>query len=118
MNKYLKIIIFCVLAIASTAITPGYSQENLPDSPSNKPELKWMYGSVSQVSFVKAFLLLFTDMGYLPVAVPDNTTILIGGQKADLDEIKTEDSVRIQYYCPKPGKYVAVTISKTKETNQ
>lgn len=118
MNKYLKVILLGALAITLPVITPGHAQENLTAPSVNTPELKWMYGTVAQLSFVKSFLLLFNDMGYLTVTVPDNATILINGKKAGLDEIRTEDSVRIQYYCPAPGKYVAVTISETKDTNR
>ncbi|MFH0828049.1 MAG: hypothetical protein V1919_02655 [Candidatus Omnitrophota bacterium] len=118
MNKYSRVTALIVAAIILTLKTPSYSQENQTNSTVSMPELKWMYGTVSQVSFVKGFILVITDQGYLTVTVPDNTTIMLGPKKASLDEIKTEDMVRIQYYCPEPGKYTAVSISESKKENE
>jgi len=103
-----------ILALKITS----YSQENQTNSTVSTPELKWMYGTIAQVSFVKGFVLVTTELGYLTVTVPDNTTIMIGPKKASLDEIKTEDLVRIQYYCPEPGKYTALSISESKKENE
>jgi hypothetical protein len=118
-NKYLKFTVLALAAVALAGRTPVYAQENSTDaSATAKPELKWMYGTVSQVSFVGGFLSVITDQGYLRVTVPDNATILLGSRNAGIEEIQTEDLVRIQYYCPEPGKYTAVSVSESKKENE
>ena len=118
MNKYSRVTALTIALIILAWETPSYSQENQTNSTVSVPELKWMYGTVAQVSFVKGFILVITDLGYLTVTIPDNTTIMLGPKKASLEEIQTEDLVRIQYYCPQPGKYTAVSISESKKENE
>jgi len=111
MSKYLRTI-FLSIIISSLAVS-AYCQEDQAAPSNSTPELAWMFGTVSQVSFIKEFISLITDHGYIYVSVPDNATIVFGARKMSLEDIKPEDSVRIQYYCPEPGKYVAVTVSES-----
>ena len=113
MNKHSMAFTLAIITITLALGTTAYTQENQTDPPANTPELKWMYGSVSQVAFAKGFILVFSDQGYTAFAVNDKTVISIGPKKAGLEDIKTEDSVQVQYYCPEPGKYVAVAISES-----
>jgi len=115
MNKHLIAITFSIviIALALALGTTGYTQENQTDSPSNTAELKWMYGSVSQVAFAKGFIVVFSDQGYSTFEVSEKTVISIGAKKASLADIKTEDSVRVQYYCLEPKKCLAVSISES-----
>lgn len=113
MIKYLIAIALAILTITLQLGATGYTQENRTDTPSDNPELKWMYGSVSQVAFAKGFIVVFSDEGYSTFSVSDKTVISIGYKKAGLEDIRTEDAVRIQYYCPEPGKCVAVSISES-----
>jgi hypothetical protein len=115
MTKNSKIFVLLLAIIALTLATTSYSQENETISQEKTPELKWMYGSVAQVAFAKGFIVVFSDQGYLTLAVNDNTKIYIGPEKVGLEEIKTEDSVRVQYYCAEPGKCVAAMISESKK---
>jgi|WetSurMetagenome_2_1015567.scaffolds.fasta_scaffold742757_1 hypothetical protein len=118
MKKNLKIITLACAVMFLARAAAVYCQENQTTAPSIKaPELKWLYGTVSQVEFVKSFLLVTTDKGYLTIEITDKTSISIGPQKASLDDIQPEDSVRVQYYCPEPGRYVAVAVSESKKGN-
>ena len=118
MNKYRNVIILAALTMILALGTTGYTQENQTDSPGDTPELKWMYGSISQVAFAKGFIVVFSDRGYTTFAVSDKTIISIGAKKVGLEDIKTEDSVRVQYYCTEPKKCVAVSISESKKENE
>jgi hypothetical protein len=119
MNKNAKILILLLTIIFLTLAATSYSQENGTSSQQNSPELKWMYGSVAQVAFAKSFIVVFSDQGYLTLKVTDDTKIFIGSEKVGLEDIKTEDSVRCQYFCTEPGKCVAAMISESKkEENQ
>ncbi len=110
-----KILISLLTTIFLTLATTIYSQENETITQEKPPELKWMYGSVSKVAFAAGYIVVFSDLGYLTFAVTDDTKIFIGPKKVGLEEIKTEDSVRVQYYCTEPGKCVAVMISESKK---
>jgi len=119
MNKNSKIFILLLTTIFLGLATKSYSQENETMARENTPELKWLYGSVAKVSFTAGYIVVFSDQGYMTFKVTDNTAISIGPKKVGLDEIKTEDSVRVQYYCPESGKCVAISISESKkEENQ
>ncbi|MGE5308031.1 MAG: hypothetical protein ACM3OC_03005 [Deltaproteobacteria bacterium] len=111
-------IILLVAVVAGACMwKPGYCQADAANSTSGKPELKWITGTVSQVAFAKSFLLVITEKGYLKFDVKDDETVIrIGGEKADLSEIDPEDSVRIQYYSPKPGQYTAVFVSMSRKS--
>ena len=115
MNKYLMTIILAIVTIILALGTIGYTQENQTDPSANTPEVKSMYGSVSQVAFAKGFIVVFSDQGYTTFAVSDKTIISIGFKKVGLEYIKTEDSVRVQYYCLEPGKCVAVSINESQK---
>jgi hypothetical protein len=119
MNKNLKILVLLLAAISLAPDTKSYSQENQNISQQKTPELKWLYGSVAKVSFTAGYIVVFSDQGYTTFKVTDNTAISIGPKKVGLDEIKTEDSVRVQYYCPEAGKCLAISITESKkEENQ
>ncbi len=114
MNKFSKVFVICAAGIIMGAGSFVYSQDNQTDSADEKkPKTKWMYGSVSQVAFAQGFIKLFNDQGYQTIEITDKTTITIEGKKAGLDELDTEDAVRVQYYSPEPGKYVAISINKS-----
>jgi hypothetical protein len=102
-------------AVIAMGIGTGYAQENVTNSTEGKPVLKWISGSVAQVAFVKSFLMVITELGYITFNVTDDTSIMMGSDKTDLTGIDTEDMVRIQYFCPEPGKYTAVSISKSRK---
>jgi hypothetical protein len=118
MNKFRSIFALATLTLILALGATGHSQENQTDSPADTPELKWMYGSVAQVAFAKGFILVFSDQGYSTFTVTDKTVISIGPKKVGLEAIKTEDSVRVQYYCSEPKKCVAVSISESKKENE
>ena len=119
MKKIINVITLATAAMILALGKASYSQENQTIPQVKPPELKWMYGSVAQVAFTAGFIVVFSDQGYSAFKVADNTTISIGFKKVGLDEIRTEDSVRVQYYCPEPGKCVAVSINESKkEENQ
>jgi hypothetical protein len=114
---------FNIIALAAALILllgkASYSQENQTIATEKPPELKWMYGSVAKVAFTEGVIVVFSDQGYSTFKVTDSTAISIGPKKVDLDDIKTEDSVRVQYYCSEPKKCVAISISESKkEDNQ
>ncbi|MCX5708975.1 MAG: hypothetical protein NTY14_08445 [Candidatus Omnitrophica bacterium] len=115
MNKNSKILVLLLTTIFLALTAKSYSQENQTIPQQKTPELKWMYGSVAKVSFTAGYIMVFSDQGYATFKVTDNTAISIGPKKVGLDEIKTEDSVRVQYYCPEAGKCVAVSISESKK---
>jgi hypothetical protein len=118
MNKYRNVIILATLTMVLALGAAGYSQENQTDAKTSQPELKWLYGNVAQVAFAKGFIMVFSDKGYMTFEVADNTIISIGPKKVGLESIKTEDSVRVQYYSPEPGRYIAVSISESKKENE
>ena len=115
----MKRIIILVAAIFLISGKTGYAQENQTAPQENGPELKWMYGSVAKVSFTGGYIIVFSDQGYTTFKITDETVISIGPKKVGLEDIKTEDSVRVQYYCPQIKNCVAVSISESKkEVNQ
>jgi hypothetical protein len=114
-----KIILLTALTVMIHPLArSAFCQENQTSSQASQPEYKWMYGNVAQVGFAQGFILVFSDKGYINLKVLDNTTISIGPKKVGLESIKTEDSVRVQYYSPEPGKYIAVSISESKPENE
>jgi hypothetical protein len=115
MNKNSKIFLLLLTTIFLALAAKSYSQENQTIPQQNPPELKWMYGSVAKVAFTSGYIVVFSDLGYMTFKVTDNTAISIGPKIVGLDEIKTEDSVRVQYYCSEAGKCVAVSISESKK---
>ena len=117
MIRRYSVIILAAAALAACSVRAGYCQDNTTGTAPAKPELKWINGSVSQVEFVKSFLLVNTELGYLTFTVDDKTSISIGPDKVDLSDIQPEDSVRIQYYSPEPGQYIAVSVTETKKTS-
>jgi len=116
MNKNSKIFTLLLTAIFLALAAKSYSQDNETISREKTPKLEWMYGSVAKVAFTAGYIVVFSDQqGYTTFKVADNTTITIGPKKAGLDEIKTEDSVRVQYFCPEPKNCVALSISESKK---
>ena len=105
-----KSVIFIALPFALALASAGYSQQEQNKAEPEKPAIKKMFGTVAQVEFVQGFIMVTGEAGYVIVKVPDNTSISRGTEKIDLDEIDPGDSVIVQYYSPKPGEYVAVSI--------
>ncbi len=112
MKRLFRALVICAAVIIIGTGLPVYSQDNQTDTSVEEPKTKWVYGSVAQVAFAKGFIKLFNDQGYQTIEITDKTTITIEGKKAGLDELHGEDSVRVQYYCPEPGRYIAVSINK------
>ena len=110
-----KILIFASALILSAG-SAGYAQDDKAPAADNAPAVKMTSGTVAQVGFVESFLMVATPEGYLNFTVTDKTSILIGPEKASLSDIKPEDTVRIQYYSPEPGKYVAVAITESRRS--
>jgi hypothetical protein len=115
MKKLINIVVMAFAAMIMVLGKPGYPQENQTIPQEKGPELKWIYGSVAKVSFTAGYIVVFSDQGYTNFKVTDKTAISIGPKKVGLDDINTEDSVRVQYYSPEPGKCVAVSISESKK---
>ena len=119
MNKFFKGVAICAAGMIMEAGSPVFSQDNqTQDNQTDsivekKPEMKWLYGTLAQVAFAKGFIKLFNDQGYTTIEVNDKTVITIEGKKTGLDELSTEDSVRVQCYSPEPGRYVAASITKS-----
>ncbi len=105
-----KSVIFMALAFALALANAGYSQQEQNKAEPQKPEIKRMFGTVAQVGFVKGFIMVTSEAGYVIVTVPEDIPISRGTKKIGLEEIDPGDSVIVQYYCPEPGKYVAVSI--------
>ncbi len=116
MKRFFRVVAICAAGIIMGAGAIVYSQYNQTETDSTikkEPEKKWLYGSVSQVAFAKGFIKLFNDQGYTTIEVNDKTIITIEGKKTGLDELSTEDSVRVLCYIPEPGRYVAISITKS-----
>ncbi|MFA5118998.1 MAG: hypothetical protein WC695_09170 [Candidatus Omnitrophota bacterium] len=103
MKKIIVLAVVCVL----TAVYPAYCQEKEQQS---QVETKRLSGSVAQVGFAESFIVVYGELGYTRFQITPETQFTRGTKKIDLSDIRTEDSVMVQYYSSEPGKYVAVTV--------
>jgi len=62
------------------------------------------------VGFAESFIVVYGELGYIRFQITEETQFTRGTKKIDLSDVKTEDSVTVQYYSPEPGKYVAVAV--------
>lgn len=99
--------ILACLAFIPAVITPGYCKTQSKEEPH---DIKRLFGTVAKVEFVMSYIVVTCDFGYITINVTDDTTISRDKGEIALDEIDPEDSVIVHYYCPEPGKYVAVSI--------
>lgn len=67
-------------------------------------------GSVAKVSAVFGTVMVICELGYITFTVPDECTILRGPDEIDLDGIKLEESIMVQYRHPDKDTYIAVFI--------
>ncbi|MDD5730985.1 MAG: hypothetical protein PHN57_07670 [Candidatus Omnitrophica bacterium] len=118
MNGHLtKIVSICALSLALQTGSPCFCQDNQEQAKEEKPQIKTMSGTVAQVAFVKSFIMVTSELGYLIISVPEGIPISRGKEKIDLDGIDAGDSVIVKYYSPEPGKYIAVSIRDSTPPN-
>ena len=78
-------------------------------------DVKRITGTISKVSFVFSSLMLICDLGYVTFSVPANATIVRSGRPIKLEELKTGETITIQYRHPYPSAYIADYIRASDE---
>lgn len=106
---FLGILIVCIPAAHSIAdnVTTNETEEI--------DDVKRITGTISKVSFVFSSLMLICDLGYVTFSVPANATIVRSGRTIKLEELKTGETITIQYQHPYPSEYIADYIRASDE---
>jgi hypothetical protein len=108
-----------LIFLAVCAAVPHGRAENETDNAAeaeNEQDLKRITGTVAKVSFVFSTLVLTCELGYLTFKVTDDTDIIRGPSEIGLEEIKTGETITIQYSQPYPSEYIAVYIRASEES--
>lgn len=107
--------IFCALLVAGLPMTHVIAANDTQALAEDADGLKRITGTVAKVSFVFSTIMLTCDLGYITFKVPDDTAIIRGGREIKIEEIKTGETITIQYSKPSPSEYVAVYIRASEE---
>ncbi|MDD5347286.1 MAG: hypothetical protein PHT59_01585 [Candidatus Omnitrophica bacterium] len=107
----------CTLLIAvalAGVMHPCFGEESQEKPKAEEQKTQQLFGTVAQVSFVKGFIVVFSDAGYLTVQVRPDTLITQGFGKISVSDINNGDSVIVRYYSPEPETHIAVSIRVSK----
>ncbi|HOU36845.1 MAG TPA: hypothetical protein PK562_06205 [Candidatus Omnitrophota bacterium] len=107
--------IFCAFFVMGLTITNSIAANDTQAPAEDARDLKRITGTVAKVSFVFSTIMLTCELGYITFKVPDDTTIVRGGREIKIEEIKTGETITIQYSQPSPSEYVAVYIRASEE---
>ncbi len=106
-----KIAVILIVMLAAAVAGPCAAQEPAAE----QRQTKQMFGTISQVSFVMGFIVVFSDAGYLTVQVTPETLITQGFDKISFSDIDNGDSVIVRYYTASDGKNIAISIRDSKQ---
>lgn len=113
-HRYIIGLLLVLLTLCMT-MSHGIADNATTNETKEIDAVKRITGTISKVSFVFSSLMLICDLGYVTFSVPGNATIVRSGRPIKLEELKTGETITIQYKQPYPSEYIADYIRASDE---